>query len=280
MKRQKRVLAVHDISGLGRCSLTVALPIISACGIETAILPTAILSTHTGGFTGYTYRDLTEDIMPITEHWAALDIFFDAIYSGFLGSFAQLEMMQQLFEGYKAKGSLIVVDPVLGDNGVLYSLFSPSFVEGMRELCKTADIITPNLTEATLLTGMEYCPDCEPAYIKELLYALGNYTGRYAVLTGVKNQDELGVAVYDKSTGEICLASNTQVDGLYHGTGDVFASALVGAHMRGKNVQQAAKIAVDYTLESILRTKELGTDYKYGVDFEEAIPALLQLINE
>lgn len=278
MNRQKRILAVHDISDIGRCSLTVALPIISACGIETAVLPTAILSTHTGGFTGYTYRDLSDDIIPVTDHWRSLGIDFDAVYSGFLGSFRQLDIMYGLFSQYKEKGAVIIVDPVLGDNGSLYSVFGPEFVQGMRRLCSLADIITPNITEGALLAGLQYRLGGDDEYISTMLEGLHKITNAAVVLTGVVRGSETGVAMREKN-GDVTYTGSVQVDGIFHGTGDVFASAMTGAYMKCGNLQQAVRIAVDFTLESILRTKAYNTEYRYGVCFEESMPSLIKALN-
>ncbi len=278
MNKQKRVLAVHDLSNIGRCSLTVALPIISACGIETSVLPTAILSTHTGGFNGYTYRDLSDDILPVTEHWKSLNITFDAVYSGFLGSYRQLDIMYELFSEYKTQGASIIVDPVLGDNGTLYPVFNNDFITGMKKLCSIADIITPNLTEAALLTDTEFDPDISDAKLYNLIKKLANYAGRYVIITGIKHKKNMGVAVYDKLTNQTEIITNIQVDGIFHGTGDVFASALTGAFMRNDDIFPAVRSAVDFTLESIIKTKNNGTEYRYGVDFEEALPILMKSV--
>ncbi|MEL1136668.1 pyridoxal kinase, partial [Desulfitobacterium sp. THU1] len=151
MERQKRVAAIHDISCVGRCSLTVALPILSAAGLDTGVLPTAVLSTHTGGFEGFTYRDLTEDIEPISKHWQSLNLKFDALYSGFLGSFEQIDLVADLFKTFREEGTLVMVDPVMADNGVLYSVYSPEMAKGMAKLCSMADIMVPNLTEAAFM---------------------------------------------------------------------------------------------------------------------------------
>ncbi len=278
MTRQKRVAAIHDISGFGRCSLTVALPIISAAGIETTVLPTAVLSTHTGGFTGYTYRDLTEDIRPITAHWSSLKLEFDAIYSGFLGSFEQLEMVTEFFDTFKTPDNLILVDPVMADNGSLYGIFSPAFAAGMANLCKKADIIVPNLTEAAFLLGESYKEGpYDKAYIEALLKRLSDLGPRRVVLTGVYfEESSLGAASYDASTGEVSYYLAPRIEGYYHGTGDVFGSALLAALMRGKSISEASKVAVDYTHGSIQRTKDAGTDIRFGVNFEEGLPGLMK----
>ena len=229
--RLKRVAAIHDISGFGKCSLTVALPIISAAGIEVSVLPTAVLSTHTGGFTGFTYRDLTEDIRPVTKHWKSLNIRFDAIYTGFLGSFEQLDLVTEFFETFKRNDNLILVDPVMADNGELYKIFTPEFAVGMRKLCKKADIIVPNLTEAALLIGEPYNPGpYSEQYIGYILKKLSALGVQKVVLTGVFFDDkELGVATFDTLSGKIAYRFEKRIPGHYHGTGDVFASALLAA---------------------------------------------------
>ncbi|MDR1681944.1 MAG: pyridoxamine kinase [Candidatus Symbiothrix sp.] len=276
MKRLKRVAAIHDISGFGKCSLTVALPIISAAGIETTVLPTAVLSTHTGGFTGFTYRDLTEDIAPITAHWKSLAIQFDAIYTGFLGSFEQLDLVTKFFETFKTRDNLILVDPVMADNGELYKIFSPEFAVGMRALCAKADIIVPNLTEAALLIGEDYNPGpYTPEYIEDVLKKLSAIGPQKIVLTGVFfNEEDLGAATYD--AGEIVYVFEKRIPGYYHGTGDVFGSALLSALLNGFSLDVSAAVAVRFTTSAIRKTAEAGTDLRFGVHFEQSLPELLK----
>lgn len=276
--RQKRVAAIHDISGFGKCSLTVALPILSAAGIETAVLPTAVLSTHTGGFTGFTYRDLTDDIRPFTDHWSSLGLKFDAIYSGFLGSFKQLELVGEFFDRFKTPDNLILVDPVMADNGTMYSLFSSDFAAGMANLCKKADILVPNITEATFLLNETYQEGpYSKEYINKLLRELTGLGADKIVLTGVFfNEKELGAATYDKHTGEIDYLMAPRIPGYYHGTGDVFGSALLSGLMNGFDLKASAAIAVHFTTESIKRTYEAQTDIRFGVDFERSIPHFLK----
>ncbi|MBR1759874.1 MAG: pyridoxamine kinase [Schwartzia sp.] len=281
MKRQKRVLAVHDISGVGRCSLTVALPIISAAGVECSVLPTAVLSTHTGGFTGYTCRDLTDDMLPMARHWTGLGERFDAIYMGYLGSFAQMDMMREVFSLLADADTLIAVDPVMGDNGKLYAAFDMTFPPAMRELCAHADLIKPNLTEAALLLGEEYRPGpYTKEYIEDLLSRLAKATRtEKIVLTGVYFDDrQLGAATYDGATGEIAYIFGENVPGLYHGTGDVFGSALVGALVRGLPLSEAVRAAVDFTVAAIQATAKAGTDIRYGVNFEENLPVYMRAL--
>ena len=270
--------AIHDLSGFGKCSLTVALPILSAAGIETSALPTAILSTHTGGISGYTYRDLTEDMRPVMKHWKSLDIKFDAIYTGFLGSFEQLDIVKEFFDAFRQEDNLILVDPVMGDNGELYTVFTREFAAGMRMLCQKADIIVPNLTEAALLLDEPYHPGpYTHAYIESLLRKLGALGPQKVVLTGVYfKEDELGAATYDRTTDTIDYVFTQKIPGYYHGTGDVFASALLSALLNDFSLIDAAAIAVHFTTDSIRRTYKAKTDYRFGVNFEQSFPDFLK----
>lgn len=275
---QKRVAAIHDLSGFGKCSLTVALPILSAAGIETSALPTAILSTHTGGISGYTYRDLTEDMRPVMKHWKSLDIKFDAIYTGFLGSFEQLDIVKDFFDAFRQEDNLILVDPVMGDNGELYTVFTREFAAGMRMLCQKADIIVPNLTEAALLLDEPFHPGpYTHAYIESLLRKLGALGPQKVVLTGVYfKEGELGAATYDRTTDTIDYVFTQKIPGYYHGTGDVFASALLSALLNDFSLIDAAAIAVHFTTDSIRRTYKAKTDYRFGVNFEQSFPDFLK----
>ena len=275
---QKRVAAIHDLSGFGKCSLTVALPILSAAGIETSALPTAILSTHTGGISGYPSHDLTEDMRPVMKHWKSLDIKFDAIYTGFLGSFEQLDIVKEFFDAFRQEDNLILVDPVMGDNGELYTVFTREFAAGMRMLCQKADIIVPNLTEAALLLDEPFHPGpYTHAYIESLLRKLGALGPQKVVLTGVYfKEDELGAATYDRTTDTIDYVFTQKIPGYYHGTGDVFASALLSALLNDFSLIDAAAIAVHFTTDSIRRTYKAKTDYRFGVNFEQSFPDFLK----
>lgn len=275
--RQKRIATIQDISCLGRCSLTVALPIISAAGIETAAIPTAVLSTHTGGFTGYTYRDLTDDIAPITAHWKSLGLTFDAIYTGYLGSFRQIELVSDFIDTFKTADTVAVIDPAMADNGVLYGGFAADFPKGMAGLCGKADIIVPNLTEAAFMLGEEFRSDgYDRAYIEGLLKRLAGLGPQKVVLTGVSYEDgRLGAAAYDAASGEITYHFTEKIEGYFHGTGDVFASALVAAIVNGKSLAKANEIAVEFTVECIRRTADAKTEPRYGVNFEQSLPSLI-----
>ncbi len=275
----KRVVTIQDISCFGKCSLTVALPVISAMGVEAAILPTAVLSTHTGGFKNFTFRDLSEDIPKIFNHWKEENIEFDAIYTGYLGSFEQIDQMKAFIDA-KPEKTIAFVDPAMADNGKLYAGFTPEFARHMATLCAKADIIVPNLTEASFMLGIDYVEGgYDKAYIEDILKKLVGLGAKKAVLTGVSfNESELGFAMYDSETGEFSYYFNEKIDAKFHGTGDIFASACVGALMRGKSLYEALKIAADYTVECIKITMPDKEKHWYGVKFEEAVPYLISML--
>ncbi|HIT53391.1 MAG TPA: pyridoxamine kinase [Candidatus Fimivicinus intestinavium] len=280
MKRQKRAAAIHDISCFGKCSLTVALPILSAAGIETAVIPTAVLSTHTGGFSDFTYRDLTADMRPIMQHWKSLGLSFDAVYSGYLGSFEQVGIVEEFLSMFRSEDTLVLVDPAMADGGQLYKTFSPPFVQEMKGLCMHADLLVPNITEAAMLTGETYREGpYDHAYIETLLRGLLSLGARQAVLTGVWfDQRQYGAASLALGERAPHYVFSPRVDGFYHGTGDVFASALLAARLNGRPLEEAARIAVDLTCGSILRTRAAGTDLRFGVNFEEGLPAFIRAL--
>lgn len=277
---QKTAVAIHDISCIGRCSLTVALPIMSAGGINTAVLPTAVLSTHTGNFSGYTRRDLTEDFNPIKEHWKTLNLSFDGIYTGYLANEQQIALVMDFIDDFKQKDTLVVVDPAMADDGKMYSHFDKNFALQIKNLCKKADIIVPNITEAAFLCGLAYkkAPH-DKKYISSLLEGLSTLTKKI-VLTGVCFENgTIGCAVYDN--GNISYHMADSCKGFFYGTGDVFASVLVTAALNGKTLEQAAQIAVSFTADAVRKTVEQGTDLRYGVNFEQGLHKLCnQLFGE
>ncbi len=280
MERQKRVAAIHDISCFGKCSLTVALPLLSAAGLETCCIPTAVLSTHTGGFSGYTYRDLTEDIMPVATHWNSLGLLFDAVYTGFLGSEEQTEIIDKVLDEIATENTLIMVDPVMGDDGKLYPVFSDSFPAAMAKLCARAHVIVPNMTEAFLLLDEPYHPGpYTRAEIIRILDGLSAICPGKIVLTGVHFDDiSLGAATFDPETGKKEFVLQNRVNGFYHGTGDVYAATLLAALMQGFSLHDAAGIAADYTVLSITTTKAMDKDLRYGVNFEYNLPTLMRML--
>lgn len=273
----KRVLTVQDISCLGKCSLTIALPVISALGSETVILPTAVLSTHTM-FKNFTCKDLSDQIEPIAQHWKSEDVKFDAIYTGYLGTVEQIDMVKKLIADFKGEDTKVIIDPVMADNGKLYPAFDMNYVKENAGLCGIADIIVPNITEAAFMTGMEYRESYDEAYIKEMLSKLNDLGAGISVLTGVSLEEgKTGVMGYDRSTGDYFVYQNDKVPAAYHGTGDLFSSTCVGEIMRGKSWQDAMRIAADYTAHTIEVTLQSPDKPWYGVDFEATIPMLLEM---
>lgn len=274
----KRIVTIQDISCVGKCSLTVALPIISAMGVETAIIPTAVLSTHTM-FKNFTCKDLTDQIAPITAHWKQEGIEFAAIYTGYLGSFEQIDLMKELFRDFKTDRNFVFVDPAMADNGKLYPAFDEAFAKKMASLCAEADIIVPNITEACFMTGTEYREHYDEAYVKDLLGKLAGLGAKISILTGVGfAEGKTGAMGYDRETGEYHYYCHDKLPKSYHGTGDIFSSTCVGALTRGKDWKEAIRIAADYTAECIRLTMEDPAEPWYGVNFEQAIPALLTKI--
>ena len=274
---QKSVAAIPDISGFGRCSLTVALPIISAMGVKTSVIPTAVLSTHTGGFIGNTYHDLTADIEPMALHWKKQGITFDAIYTGYLCSASQVYSVISAIEHIRQKNTLLIVDPVMGDNGKAYQGFDNSFPDFMLNLCKKADIITPNITEACLLSKTDFKSDYDEKYITDLLHRLHNQTGAKVVLTGVSfDSKKIGAAIFDGD--EISYVFAEKQPHAFHSTGDIFASVLTAAILKGRSLKASAQIAVSFISLCIKKTIEDGTDPRFGVNFETEIPKLIKFI--
>lgn len=275
----KRIVTIQDISCVGKCSLTVALPIISAMRIETAVIPTAVLSTHTA-FKNFTYRDLTGDLPKIAKHWKQEKFNFDGIYTGYLGSIEQIDILKEFFKQFKTPDNFIFIDPVMADNGKLYAGFDANFVKEMKELCKMADIIVPNLTEASYMLEKEYKESYSEQEIKNMLIELSNLGPKYVVLTGVSFKDnKLGVMSYNKETNEFFTYFKEKIPAKYHGTGDIFASTLVGAITNNNTLEEGLKIAVDYVWETINDTYKTNKKDAYGVNFETKIPYLINRIS-
>lgn len=276
----KRIVTVQDISCVGKCSLTVALPIISAMGVETAIIPTAVLSTHTM-FSEFTCKDLTDQISPITEHWKKEKLGFDAIYTGYLGSFEQIDLMIKMFSDFKTDKSVNFVDPAMADNGKLYPAFDEAFAKKMASLCAVADIIVPNITEACFMTDTEYRAVYDEEYVKALLKKLAALGAKICLLTGVSFEEgKTGVMGYDSEKDEYFYYSHAKHSRSYHGTGDVFSSTCIGAMMNGLSWKDAACLAADYTAECIRLTIEDPNGNDYGVNFEQAIPYLVERLGK
>lgn len=276
----KRILTIQDISCVGKCSLTVALPIISAMGVEASILPTAVLSTHTM-FKNPTCKDLTDQVLPITEHWKRENVGFSAIYTGYLGSFEQIDLMKKVFDDFKTDENIIFVDPAMADNGKLYAAFDLKFAEYMATLCGKADIIVPNVTEACFMTGTEYRETYDERYVKKLLKDLSGLGARINLLTGVSFEPgKTGVMGYDAEEDSYYYYSHERLPVSFHGTGDIFSSTCVGAMMNGLDWKKAIGVAADYTAECIRITLEDYDKPWYGVNFELAIPYLLKCLGK
>jgi pyridoxine kinase len=272
-----RVAAIHDLSGFGRCSLTVAIPILSAMGVQCCPLPTAFLSTHTGGFEGFTFLDMTDEMPKVAAHWKSLDLKFQAIYSGFLGSERQIDIVGDFIRDFRGADTVVVVDPVMGDHGQVYRTYTPAMCAGTVRLAEQADVITPNLTEAALLLGIPYddLPQDE-AGCREIVERLSLEGRRSVVLTGASTAPGLtGAMCFDAATGRVEPVQTQQVPREFHGTGDVFASVLTGALVKGAALPDAARQAVDFIRACALRTGDLPM--REGVDFE---PLLGLLTNE
>ena len=276
----KRIMTVQDISCVGKCSLTVALPIISAAGVEAGVLPTAVLSTHTG-FPKFTFCDLTGEIEPISKTFSELDIGFDAIYTGYLGSFEQLSLVGDLIDRNGTDDTKIVIDPAMADNGKLYHGFTPEFALAMAKLCGKADLMIPNITEASFMLGVPYVETYDEAYIKDMLKKLCALGAKCAAISGVTLESgKIGVYSYNSETDEYFSYYNERLPVAYHGTGDIFASATVGAMMRGHTMESALAVAVDFTLECIRLTMEDPDRRTYGVNFEEALPYYIERLKK
>ena len=276
MTTTPRVAAIHDLSGFGRCSLTVAIPILSAMGLQCCPLPTAFLSTHTGGFQNFTFLDMTDEMPRVSAHWKSLDLRFDAIYSGFLGSARQIAVVEDFLRDFRAPGTLVVVDPVMGDHGAVYQTYTPEMCAGMARLARAADVITPNLTEAALLLGIPYGDlPRGGAGMEVLAERLSDGGRRSVVLTGASLRPELtGTLCFDAKTGRTEAVQTRRVEREFHGTGDVFASVLTGALVGGAPLGEAARRAVEFVRACAERTAAEDLPMREGVDFEPLLGLL------
>ncbi len=279
MNNATKILTIQDISCFGQCSITVALPVVSAFGIETAILPSAVLSTHTSGFTDFTVRDLTEDLPEIKKHWEKEGIDFDAIYTGFIASIEQLDYIKDIIDSRLKPEGLVFVDPAMADHGEFYNGFDQEFADKMGELCKLGDYILPNTTEACYILHKPWKEEFTKEEMLEMANELSEFTKRYVILKGdTHKENELGMIVLDKQENTCEIVYNERIDYVSHGTGDVFASAFVGSTMVGKTPTAAAKVAGEFTKKAIEKT--IGDEnHWYGVKFEQAIPELYSLLD-
>lgn len=275
---QKTAAAVHDLSGFGKCSLTVILPVLSAAGIACSVVPTAILSSHTGGLPGVYHRDFTDGVRAFTKQWKELSLHFDALYTGYMSSPGQIAACGELVAALRRPDTLFLADPALGDDGRLYRGISEETSKAMAAFCCGADLILPNWTEAAFLLGKEPCADApgkeEAAALLPRLSALGP---RRVVLTGVSfSWESVGAACYDAQTNRVQFAAAPRVEGHFHGTGDLFGAALLAGLLCEFSLPEAMQKAVCFVSRSILRTRKAGTDPRFGVNFEEELPGFLR----
>ena len=277
-----RVAAIHDMSGFGRCSLTVAIPILSVMGIQCCPLPTAFLSTHTGGFEGFTFLDMTDELPKVAAHWKSLGLGFQAVYSGFLGSERQIAIVEDFLREFRGPDTLAVIDPVMGDHGTVYQPYPPAMCAGMARLAELADVITPNLTEAALLLDIPYgeLPVGE-AGCREIVERLSLDGRRSVVLTGASTAPELtGAMCFDARTGQTEAVQTQRVPQEFHGTGDVFASVLTGALVQGASLPDAVRQAVDFVRACAERTARAGIPMREGVEFEPLLGLLTPPVDD
>ena len=277
----KRIATIQDISCIGKCSLTAALPIISATGVETAIVPTAVLSTHTQ-FSGFTFRDLTDDLEAIRDHWKKEGFKFDAIYTGYLGSLRQIDIVKSYFKEFGSEGAIKIVDPAMADNGKLYYGFDEAFAKEMGTLCAESDIALPNISEAALMLGIDYPgEDASENTIKDILKKLSGIGIKFPVITGVTLSDgTFGFLGYDSAKDEFISHGEEKVPYKSHGTGDVYASAFTGALANGKSIYDSLVIAAKFTTACIRNSYNDPERVNYAVNFELEIPYLLKLLGK
>ncbi len=277
MNKQKRVLTIQDISCLGQCSITVALPILSAFGYETVILPTAVLSTHTAPcFSGFTLRDLTSDIAPISKHWKSLGISFDCIHVGYLCDGEQTRIVGEQIDCLRNENTSVIIDPAMADNGKLYPGFTPAHVQDMLRLCRKADIILPNMTEASFLAGESYDGNCSIEKAKHLIALLQENGCKSVVITSVIDGENLGVIARATAQSQFLAAFQKRENIALHGSGDVFASAFVGEFMKAGELSAAIDFAVSFTVDAIRKTLPYCVEHGYGVMFERSLPMILK----
>ena len=275
-----RIAAIHDLSGFGRCALTIVIPVLSAMGVQCCPLPTALLSTHTGGFQGNTFLDLTDQMGPIAAHWREEGVAFDGIYTGFMSSVEQMEQTAAFIRSFRRQGCPVLIDPVMGDHGRPYRTYTPEMCRAMAELAAEADVITPNLTEAALLLGLPYgeLPTGE-AGLRSIVERLSLEGRRSVVLTGAGLEPgATGAMCFDASTGRTEAVQTRRVEQDFHGTGDVFASTLLAAVMAGRDLACATAFAADFTADAMVVSAKQPDFEARGVSFEPLLGKVTALL--
>lgn len=271
--KQKRLVTIQDLSCFGKCSITVALPVISALGTETVVLPTAVLSTHTGEFKNYTFHPLYDQFKGICDHWESLGVEFDSIYVGYIGSSELIDAVSDFIDRFKKENTVVFIDPAMADNGRFYSGLDENYALKLVSLCRKADIISPNMTEAMIMSG-----NCPADYkktndIKKIAAALSDICEN-VIITGVHNEKTISTIAYEKSTGNISSADKPLYDGVFYGSGDLFASAFIGMYLTGASLSEAVKNASDFVNDCILKTIDERDKYWYGLKFEQSLHIL------
>jgi len=272
----KKVCAIHDLAGFGRCSFSVILPVLAAMGVQPCALPTAVLSTHTGGFDDYTFVDFTDSMVEYFQHWKKLDIKFDAVYSGFLGNEKQISIVSDIIDAFKEKDTVIMVDPVMGDDGKLYSTYNTKLQNGMKSLIKKATVITPNITEACFLLDVGYKEEHTQDEINSYLDGLADYGAKQIVITGIRKNEEIHTAFLDTESKERGLVSETMVKKGYPGTGDIFASILLGGILKGKSLEASVRSACDFVYFAIKYSSNIDYPVREGVLLEGLLRKILE----
>ncbi len=269
----KRIVTIQDISCFGRCSITVALPILSALGIETVILPTAILSTHTGEFKDYSFLSLSDEMHKITNHWKKENIEFDAIYVGYIGSVQLTEQVCKFIDEFAGKNTIVYIDPAMADNAKLYSGLTPEYVSSVKKLCKRADIISPNIYEAMLLTDEECTEDYSFDDAKRILHKLTDFCPK-AIITGIHSDNNIYSYGYDKTKKADSKKTNKKIEGMFYGTGDIFSSVFIGTYLDKLSFYESISFAADFVEKCIFETLNEKDKYWYGINFEKCLNEL------
>lgn len=272
--KQKRLVTIQDLSCFGKCSITAALPVISALGIETVVLPTAVLSTHTGEFSNYTFHPLQSEFSHISAHWKSLGIEFDAIYVGYIGSLELIRAVSDFIDEFKKDATIVFIDPAMADNGNFYSGLDEGYASALSSLCKKADIISPNMTEAMILSGLNPEDYKKEANIKSIAENLSSIC-QNVIITGVHNKDTISTVSYERKTENITFADKPLYDGVFYGAGDLFASAFIGMYTNGISLDKAVTKASAFVNDCIIKTLDEREKYWYGLKFEQSLDFLM-----
>lgn len=280
MEQLKRLLAINDLSGIGKCSLTVALPVVSATGVECACMPTTVLSTHTAIFKDFTVHDLSDQILPMAEHWKKENLSFDGICTGYMANAGQAKLIAEAIDCCRSENTLVIVDPAMADNGHYYAMLGDDIRDAFRNLMAHAHVVTPNVTEAALLSGQPYHAGPQDMdYIRDLLERLVSMGPQIAVVTSVYTADgRIGNVALDAKTNQLVTVFRPVTEGRFHGTGDLFTAALSALLLRGASLQDAMEIGGALLDESIRQTVARGTPLHWGVAFEGALPAYVRRV--